>query len=333
MSEKLVEVIRGGLTESIHRGDIAVVNTKGSVLYALGNTERLTFMRSSSKPLQAVAMLEAGIAEKYNLDLKEIAILLSSHGGEKQHIEVLEIVMRKLGITEDDLKCGVHDPLNEAAAKELASGGMKPRKLHCTCSGKHLGQIAASLAKGLSIEDYYMQGHGIQVEIENILSRLSGVETESIVKGLDGCGVPVYAIPLRNMALAYANLCCEDFMNGIYKKSQNYILSAMSMYPEMVAGTDRLDTTLMKNFGDRLICKFGDEGVYCAGLLNKGIGIAFKIEDGNGRAVGPVIIEILLQMKIIRSDETEPLKEFRNPTILNHKEEKVGEIRAAFNIL
>jgi len=332
MPVKLVDVIRASTVECSHRGDMVVVNSGGEVLYKLGDPEHLTFLRSASKPLQAIAALELGIAQEYNLDLKDIALILSSHSGEKQHIEALKGLMKKIGVDEDALRCGVHEPLNKDAASELAASGRLPSKLHCNCSGKHLGQIAASKLKGMPVESYYKPEHGIQADIQKVISDFSGFPVENIIKGIDGCGVPVYGVPLKNMALAYANLCDAKFMDGKYNKSQNYVIGAMTMYPEMVGGTGRFDTELMKNFGDRVIGKFGDEGVYCVGLPGKAVGLALKIEDGNGRAVGPAILETLLQMEVIRKDEIERMKTFWNTETLNHKGEKVGEIRAVFKI-
>jgi L-asparaginase II len=332
MPVKLVEVTRSNVVESMHRGDIVVVRSDGNVLYNLGDQHRLTFMRSSSKPIQAIAALEAGVVEKFGLDLWEIALMAASHSGEKQHIEVANSIMKKAGIGEDELECGIHEPLGKEAAKELCSSGQTPSKLHCNCSGKHLGVIAAAKAKGLSINGYSKPDHPIQKDIERVISDFSNVEAEEMIKGCDGCGITVYGIPLKNMALAYANLCDKDFMGGKYRKSQNYILSSMTMYPEMVSGVGRIDYELMKNFGDRIIGKIGAEGVYCAGIIGKSMGIAVKIEDGSNRAVEPVILHILQQLKVLTGSELEKVKKYYNPEILNHRGDKVGEIRAAFKI-
>jgi L-asparaginase II len=330
VSVKLVEVTRGQIVESIHRGDIAVVRCDGNVLYTLGSGDHLSFMRSASKPIQAIAVLEYGIVEKFGLELSEVAMLMSSHSGEKVHIDILNQIIRKIGIDHNVLQCGAHPPLSADAAKELVSKGQSFNRLHCNCSGKHLGQIAAVKVKGLPLEDYYKPGSEIQKDAQDIISKFSGVKADQIKLGIDGCGIPVYGIPIRNMALAYANLCNESFMNGRYAKSQNYVISAMTNNPEMIAGKERLDTALMSHFGDRLIAKFGDEGVYCIGLIGKGIGIALKIEDGHTRAVGPAILETLRQLGVIKIEEMAPLKDFFNPFINNHKGEKVGEIKAVF---
>lgn len=332
MSAKLVELIREDTVESVHRGSIVVVDSNKNVLYGLGDVERTAFFHSSAKPLQILTALEWGIAEKYNLDLKEIAIMSSSHIGEKEHIDTLKGIMEKVGVTEDALLCGTHEPYSKDAARELILAGLSPSTLHCNCSGKHLGLIAASKTRGLSIEEYHKAEHGIQEEIRKVISDFSGVRGEDIVIAVDGCGIPVYGIPLKNIALAFANLCNMEFLDGKYSKSQNYIISALTMYPEMVAGKGRFDTEAMKLFGDRLIMKTGAEAVCCAGILGKSVGIAIKIDDGALRAVSPAMMEVLLQMDIISREEAEQLKEFWIPPIRNNRGEKVGELRANFKL-
>lgn len=333
MSVKLLEVTRGSIVESIHRGDIAVVNNEGVVLFKLGNINHLCYMRSASKPIQAIAALETGIIEKYGLNLAEIALTMSSHSGEKIHIDTLVSIMQKTGISSDSLKCGTHEPLGTEAARKLVSGGEMPNSLHCNCSGKHLGQLAAVKAKGLPMENYYKPGGGIQPEILDIISAFSDVEAVRIKLGIDGCGVPVFGIPLWNMAYSYANLCSKAFMDGKYDRSREYVLQAMAKHPEMIGGKGRFDTELLSHFGDRLIGKFGDEGVYCVGLVGKGIGIALKIEDGHTRAVGPVILETLRQLGVVEVEELESLKHLWKPSIKNHRGEQVGEIKSVFSIV
>lgn len=332
MPEKLVEIIRSELVESVHEGNIAVAASNGNIIYELGDTGRETYFHSSAKPIQGIAMLETGIVEKFGLDLKEIALLISSHSGEKEHIEVLKSLMEKIGVGDEVLECGIADPVNKDVLKELFSAGLSVTKLHCNCSGKHLGFIAASMVMGYPLEGYHKPDHPIQNSVSKIVAEFSGAKPGQITKGVDGCSVPVYATPLKNMAISYANLCNPAFMGGKYSKSQNYITSAMTMYPEMIAGKGRIDTELMKRCGSRVIGKIGAEGVYCAGILGKGIGAAIKIEDGSSRAVGPAIMELLLQLKVITDDEAESLKDFWNPPILNNKGEITGEIKPVFKL-
>ena len=332
MPEKLVEMIRSEFVESVHQGNIVVAASNGNVIYELGDSGRVTYFHSSAKPIQGIAMLETGLVEKFGLDLKEIALMISSHSGEKEHIEVLKSLMDKIGVGEEVLECGIADPVNKDVLKELFSAGLSVTRLHCNCSGKHLGFIAASKVMGYPLEEYHRADHPIQKSVGKVLAEFSGAKPDLITNGIDGCSVPVYAIPLKNMAISYANLCNPGFMGGKYSKSQNYVTSAMTMYPEMVAGKGRIDTELMKRCGSRVIGKIGAEGVYCAGILGKGIGAAIKIEDGSNRAVGPAIMELLLQLKVITHDEAESMKEFWNPPVLNNKGEVTGEIKPVFKL-
>lgn len=332
MAVKLVEVTRGDLVESIHRGDIAVINNKGEVIFKLGDINHLCYMRSASKPIQIIAALEAGIVEKYGLSMAEVAISMASHSGEKAHLDTMHSMLQKIGLSAEALRCGIHEPLGPEAARQLTAAGLAPSNLHCTCSGKHLAQLAAVKAKGRSVEDYDKLGGGIQPEIMNIISAFSGVRVSGIKLGIDGCGIPVYGLPIKKMALAYANLVSNSFMDGRYSRSQEYVLQAMAAHPEMIGGKGRFDTELLGHCGDRLVAKFGDEGVYCMGLVGRGTGIALKIEDGHTRAVAPVVLELLRQLGVIGDAELEPLKHWWKPPIKNHRGEQVGVIRPVFRL-
>lgn len=332
MAERLAEVTRNGLVESSHNGDIAVVDENGSLVFHAGDPKHLTYFRSTCKPIITVAVLQEGVAEEYGLDLKEIAVIASSHSGEKEHLEVLEGLLKKTGIEKGSLMCGEVEPTGKAAAKELAASGLAPEKLHCNCSGKHIGVIAAAKKMGFEHEGYISSNHSVQLYIEKVISDFCGMGSEKMQSGIDGCGITVYAVPLQKMALSYANLCNHTFMGGHYSGSQKMVREAMINYPEMVAGRGRLDTELVSNFGDRVFGKFGAEGVYCAGVPKKKLGIAIKIEDGSSRAVGPVIIETLLQSGILSRTEAGRLIEFWRPAVLDNNKKTVGEIRPVFSL-
>lgn len=330
MPVKLVEVIRGDVIESVHRGDIVVVNSEGEILFERGDSERICFFRSISKPFHALTAIHHGTNEKFALSLREIALVTGSHSGDNDHIEALLSAMEKTEITEEMLQCGIHEPLGKDAVKKIRDAGHKPSKLHSNCSGKHLGLIATSKAIGAPSGDYFKIDHPVQHELRKVISEFSRVQLDDIKLGVDGCGVPVHAVPLKNIAMAYANLCSIRFADGKYRRAQEMVIEAMTSNPDMVAGKGRLDTELMTHFGDRLLCKFGEEGMYAIGLRDKSIGIALKIEDGNIRAIGPAILELLTKLKIIRCDEAGVVSYIKNPVILNHKGEKVGEIRPAY---
>jgi L-asparaginase II len=326
----LVEVTRGEITESVHMGDIAVVNCSGEILHGFGDPGRISYMRSASKPIQAVAMLECGVYEKYGLGLEEVAVMLSSHSGEPMHIAVLERLLEKTGVEVSSLRCGTHRPLSAEASVEMMRNGKLPSPLHNNCSGKHIGQIAAAMARGYRTENYDSPDHPIQKDLLNVVSEFAGLKPGEIKLGIDGCGVPVYGMPLKNMAQAYANLCNPGFMGGKYGTSCGRVLSAMTVYPELIGGKGRFDTELLRHFGNRLIAKSGFEGVFCLGLTGKGIGIAIKVEDGNKRAVSPAVMEILRQLQIVPEEELADMEDYWHPHVHNHRGENVGEIRPVF---
>jgi len=332
MGELLIEVTRGGVTESMHRGHIVVADGNGCVITGLGNPDRFTYFRSAAKPIILVAVLSTGIADKFSLEPNEIAIMASSHSGQPEHIKTLKSIINKLGISQETLQCGIHAPLHKESEVNLYLSGKTPSTMHCNCSGKHLGILAASIALGMPPEDYYSPGHPIQKRILEIVSHFCRIPPEDIKIAIDGCGLPVYGVPLRNIACAYANLADKSFMEGRYSEFQDMLIEAMVSYPWFVGGDDRLDTVLLKNFGDRLISKTGAEGLHCTGFLGRGTGTALKIDDGNIRAVDPAAIELLHQLGVIRENELDRVKKHRKPAVINHRKEVVGEVRAVFKI-
>ena len=196
MPVKLVEFVRANIVESTHYGSIAVVDSDGKLLYSVGDINRVTYFHSAAKPLQGIAALEAGIAEEFGLDLKEIAVIISSHSGEASHIEALNSIMKKTGFRESAVQCGIADPVGAGVLKELYRNGMQLTSLHCNCSGKHLGMLAAASLKGYSLEDYNQAEHPVQQEIKRVISDFAQYKPELTATGLDGCGVPVFAMPL-----------------------------------------------------------------------------------------------------------------------------------------
>ncbi len=332
MPQVLVQVIRSGITESLHYGHIAVTDSNGHLFYHVGNPDRLTFFRSAVKPILTVAALTTGIAEKYCLSTEEIAIMSSSHSGQKRHTDLLKQIIQKIGVREEQLQCGTHPPLHKESERELYASGSAPTPLHCNCSGKHLAFIASSKALGYPVEGYLCVDHPIHDLFDRTVSDFCRVPQQKILKGVDGCGLPVYGLPLSNMACAYANLADTEFMNGRYAMLQKKVVASMVSHPWLIGGDKRLDTLLMQNFGDRLISKIGAEGAHCTGLIGKKTGCALRIEDGSLRAVDPAAIELLRQLGIIDDCDLEKVRHSWNPPLLNHKKEKVGELKAFFDL-
>ncbi len=333
MSEKLVEVVRGNLVESIHRGDLAVVDHTGRLLYSVGSPrEKVTFIRSASKPIQAIPIVTSGAADRYQFTDQELAVFCASHSAEQIHVETVLGILKKIGLADSALQCGRHLPFNKDAANELVRSGKEPTEVHCNCSGKHSGMLALAQHMGWDVSNYLSIDHPVQQAMRQSMATFAGMEAKDIAIGVDGCGVPVFGLPVYNMALAWARLTRPESLDAANAQAAQRITRAMTACPVLVAGTGRLCTGLMTHLNGRLVAKSGAEGVYCVGILEQGIGIAVKIEDGNGRATGPAVIDALRQIGFLTPADLENLKEFHNPITYNHRRDVVGESRAAFTL-
>jgi L-asparaginase II len=336
----LVEVWRGPIIESRHRGHLTAVDSLGQTIAALGSPETVTYVRSSGKPFQALPVIVSGAADRFAFTEQEIAIACGSHSGEPIHVDTVRSMLDKIGLDEKSLKCGVHEPFSAEVARELARNQTSPSVLQNNCSGKHAAMLALARHLGASVESYDELGHPVQQAIAKTVSQYSDVPLDQIVFGVDGCGAPVFGIPVRAMALMYARLVAspEDFDAATRAASQR-IIKAMIDFPEMVGGTrDRLDTELIKAGDGRLISKIGAEGVYTVGVLPcgewpNGLGLALKIEDGDDhRARPPAVIEALRQLNVIAANELAALSSYAPAIIRNRRGEPVGEARAAFTL-
>ncbi len=338
--EPLVEVTRGGLTESRHRGHIVAVEPKGNIVAQLGSTETVTFLRSSAKPHQAIPLLTSGAADRFSFTEREIALACASHSGELIHTDVAAAMLRKIGLKPEALKCGVHEPFSPDVARELREKGEAPNVLQNNCSGKHAGMLALALHLGAPIEAYDEPGSPVQLAIAKTVSQFSGIAIEDIAVAVDGCGVPVFGITIKAMALMYARLITPpaEFGDGAADACRR-IVSAMSTFPELIGGSkDRLDTEIMRAGKGRLISKVGAEGVYTCGILPcadwpQGLGIAIKIEDGDDHRARPtVVIEALRQLGILADDSLEAVARYAFFPVTNRRGDVVGEVTAGFKL-
>lgn len=336
----LVEVWRGPLVESRHRGHIAAVDGAGRLVASLGEPEAVTFMRSSAKPLQAVPLLTTGAADRFGFDERELALACASHSGQDLHAETAAGMLRKLGLDEGALRCGVHEPFDQETAARLRERGETPSALRNNCSGKHAGMLALALHLGAPPETYDQPGSPVQRAILRAVAQFCGLGESEIAVGTDGCGVPVYGMPVRAMALAYARLAAPPAeFDGPTRRAASRIVAAMASHPEMIGGTvERFDTKVMRAARGRVISKVGAEGVYTAGVLPgagwpEGLGLAFKIEDGEDRRGRPkVAIECLRQLGVLNGDALEDLSPYAKFAVRNHRGEIVGEIRPSFEL-
>ncbi|SDO45373.1 L-asparaginase II [Nakamurella panacisegetis] len=274
---ELVRVMRSGFHEGSHYGAVVVTDTDGSVLHARGAVDAPVFPRSSNKPFQAVAMLQAGA----QLDGADLAISAASHSGEPMHTSRVQAMLDRVSLGEGDLGCPEALPLNEAARNEVIAAGGAPRRIYMNCSGKHAGMLAACVEHGWDVATYLQTDHPLQLSVRDQVARLSD-EVPSAV-GIDGCGAPLFAISLLGLARAFGrvNAAARD-------TAEHAVSQAMREYPEMVGGTGREDTRLMRAHSGLLV-KGGAEGVHCAALAD-GRTVAVKITDGGDRARMPVLV-------------------------------------------
>lgn len=329
LHQPVFELTRGKIVESMHFGSIAVVDVYGRLLAGIGDPDFVTFLRSSSKPIQALSFLEAGGKEFFGITLQEIAIMCASHSGTDEHIEVVKSLQDKLKVQEAELLCGTHSPFSLPAANRLKELGLYPTPNHHNCSGKHSGMLGyhrllsiySPSEENLS-KPYIDPDHPVQEHILSMIAQMSGLDISQVNLGIDGCSAPNFAIPLWRAAFAIARLC-DPINGGVSEPSLieacNTVVTAMSSYPFLVAGPGRFDTLIMQVSAGRIISKSGAEGYQVIGLLpdaiepgSPAIGIAIKIADGDHRGTvkSAIALEVLNQMNALTEAELALLRDF-----------------------
>jgi L-asparaginase II len=336
----LVEVRRGAITESRHRGHVVAIEPNGNIVASLGAPHNVTFLRSSAKPFQALPLLTSGAAERFGFTDEEVALACASHNGEPIHTNLAASMLEKIGLGPDALHCGVHEPYSPEAAGVLRAHNELPNVLHNNCSGKHAGMLAVALHLGAPTENYESPENPVQLAIARVVSQFTGVAVEDFAVGIDGCAAPIFGVSVRTMALAYARLVSppEDFDKATREACQR-IVRVMTAYPQLIGGTsDRLDTEVMRAAPGRIVSKVGAEGVYTAGILPSerwpnGLGLAIKIEDGDDKRARPtVVVESLRQLGVLSDATLEAVARYAFFPVQNRRGDIVGEIRASFEL-
>ncbi|MFL5237091.1 MAG: asparaginase [Rhizomicrobium sp.] len=322
----LVEVTRGPLVESVHRGAVAIARADGSLLFAAGDTETPIFPRSSLKPIQALPMVESGAVDAFGLGDEEIALACASHSGEPMHTTRVEAWLRKIGCSEEDLACGPHPVRYGPVWTEMVRHGSRPTRIHNNCSGKHTGFLTTARHWGIATDGYERVHHPVQEAVAKTLNELAGLSGD-LPWGVDGCAAPNFALSLAAFARALARLADSSSMAQPRADAIKRIVRAMIAHPELVAGTGRSDTILIQACGGRAATKAGAEGIYAAIIPETGLGIALKIDDGAGRAAETAVAAILDKLAVLGGDPAAH-KLVRAP-VLNTRGATVGERRAA----
>ena len=323
----LVESWRGPVLESRHTVHVAVVDGAGRLVASAGDPEYRTFWRSAAKPFQAVPLIEDGAVERFGLSRQDLALACASHSSEPAQVALVRDFLRRIGCAERDLLCGPHRPLSEAVARDYETRGVRLTAVYSNCSGKHTGMLALAKAHGWPTEFYARAEHPVQQRCLESVSRWTDVPKEELGVAVDGCGVATFALPLRNMALAWARLGMRDAGYEMRSDASRIshpasILEAMLHHPELVAGEGRPCTELMRAHPDRVVTKVGAEGVYSALLVREGLGVSLKVEDGNSLASALAIAAVLTELGL----KPQPASLLKKP-ITNSRGETVGEMR------
>ncbi|MFB9277706.1 asparaginase [Cohnella cellulosilytica] len=294
---------RGGRTENVHRGRIAVVSAAdGKLLHACGSVDEPAYVRSTAKPIQAIASLLDGAAEAYGFEERHLALLSASHRGSREQIEVLEEILARTGLNEEMLAIQPTLPVGRRQRDEYVAAGGQPRKLLHTCAGKHLGVLAWSKLKGWPLEGYIRPDHPAQREIVRLIRQWAEADSEQMTIGKDGCGFPVAGMPLRSLALAYGRLATPELAEDrAAADAARRIASAMNAYPELVEGRYRLASLLLED--PNIVAKSGAHGVFALGLRRERIGVSLTVTDGT-EVAWPYIVKAALKRIGGASDET-----------------------------
>ena len=320
----LVEVRRGPLVESRHRGSLAVCG-QGRLLASLGDVGEPVFMRSIAKPIQALPVIESGAADRYGLSQLELAAMCGSLNGEDAQAEVVASILARVGLTEAALECGMQRPSHRPTAERLAREGAPISPLRHNCAGKHAAMLLLCAHFGWPTAGYPYPDHPVQQLILSRLAAFCGLPVESVAVGVDGCGVPVFGLPLSHVACAYARLA-----EGV-EPAASRLIAACLAHPEMIGGEGRICTEAMRAVPG-LLAKTGAEGGYALALTEQGLGVALKVEDGAARAVHAAVVEVLAQLGALSEAGAAALERWRRPAVKNFRGEVVGEVKPVFRL-
>lgn len=326
----LVENVRGSVVESRHEVHVAVVDNAGKLVASAGNPDLVTFWRSAAKAFQAQPLVQDGVVARFGLKREDLALACASHSSAPDQVALVREFLQRVGCSERDLMCGPHRPLSESVAKDYETRGVRLTAVYSNCSGKHTGMLALAKHHGWPVEFYARIEHPVQQRCLKSVSEYTDVAPNDLGVAVDGCGVACFALPLRNMALAYARLGSREWGVGPEGADRREplptphspILQAMLLHPELIAGEGRPCTEIMRAHPGRVVAKVGAEGVYSALLVREGLGVALKVVDGHSLASALAIAAVLTELGL----RPQPSSLIRRP-ITNSRGETVGEMR------
>lgn len=323
---------RSGRIDALHYGSVAVTDASGTLLHAVNDAGFPTYLRSSIKMIQALPVVMSGAADRFGFTEHELAICCASHVGAEYHLATVRSMLAKIGLTEDALGCGAHEPDDRAERKRLWCGDHAPTQLHNNCSGKHTGMLAVCLAEGWPIEGYLEIEHPLQQWILDLMAEHSGIAREQIGVGIDGCSLPAFYMPISGAATVLARFVAHAKEPGTPAAR---IMRAVTEHPEMINDRGGFDTELMRALDGRAIAKRGAMAIFVVGLDTERwgpIGVAVKLEDGNMLPMPVVVMKVLEDLGVLAPEELAALDGFRATHLKNWRGTDVGEIAVDFSL-
>lgn len=324
----LAETTRGNWVENRHRGAYVVIDADGRIIASAGDIERPVFPRSAIKSIQALAIFARHADEQFHHSAEELALACASHTGEDRHVSVASGLLSRLGLSEADLECGAHQPIDAAARATLRAQGAKPSNLHNACSGKHAGMLSVARAMGVPTAGYAGREHAVQQQVRAVIEAVIGEPVNEAKCGTDGCSIPTYAAPLRAFAQGFARMATGHGLSAELATAATRLFDAATTHPYLVAGTGRPDTLIMAAFNGRVMQKYGADGVQCGAIRDKGWGYALKCDDGSIPASLAMIASLLLEIAEPDAGQRAVLEGFARQPIKSVRGDRVGEMRA-----
>ncbi|TMV10598.1 asparaginase [Arenibacterium halophilum] len=328
-SEVLVEITRGAMVESLHRGHAVICDDSGNIVASWGDPQAVIYPRSACKMVQALPLLTSGAADRYGLGTEQLALSCASHNGAAIHTTRVTAWLDQLGLADGDFRCGPQDPADRPAHEALIRDGASPCQVHNNCSGKHAGFLTLAQYMGAGPE-YTEVDHPVQQSCLAAFEEATDRASEGY--GIDGCSAPNFATSLQGLARAMAWFASAGERSDRASDAAQRLTQAMMAHPELVAGEGRACTALMRAMGGQVAVKTGAEGVFVAILPGRKLGVAVKIEDGATRASECAITAILVQLGVLSADHPATAA-YLNAPLVNRRGITAGRIRAADTLL
>ncbi|MBL0936218.1 MAG: asparaginase [Rhizobiaceae bacterium] len=321
----LVEVKRGNVIESRHRGALSAFDGDGKEMLSIGDVARPVFPRSAVKSIQALPLIESGAADAYGFTDADLALACASHAGETRHADRAASMLARAGLDASALECGAHWPTRQDAMIELARSGASPTALHNNCSGKHSGFVCTCRHLGIGHRGYVKADHRSQEMVREAMEAVTGAAHSTDACGIDGCSIPTYAIPLADLARGFAKMATGQGLGERRAAAAKRLINACMAEPFYVSGTERMDTRLMMAGAGRIFVKVGAEGVYCGALPELGLGFALKCDDGAVRAAETMVAALIA--RLMKDELGERVGEMARPVMRNWNGIEVGMVR------